>query len=125
MKIGYKVLIVFLTGVSLQSCMLDLRTKLIKKDSISESNITKGKNLLNQSWNKMGFDKFDEHQVYSYKAHDTWQGMLGKMALIWPEMESNMAFKYEVGTFNGQALFNDGAEQDSPKGFDGAKRSLY
>ena len=95
----------------LQGCMYDLRTPLIKKEGITTENSKKGKSILQKAWEKQGFDRLKEHQVYSYHGSDTWQGLLGKMAQIWPDMKSEIDFKYQVGTFDGRASFSEGKRQ--------------
>jgi len=100
----------------LQGCMFDLRTKTIKKEGITLENTNKGKEILERAWKKQGYDQLRKHQVYSYKGHDTWKGMLGRMAQMWPEMKSELELKYEVGTFNGQVTFVDGQEAGTVAG---------
>jgi hypothetical protein len=92
----------------LQSCMADLRTKVIKKEGITIENTKKGKAILDRAWKAQGFDKIENHQVYSFKGKDTWKGMLGRMGKVWPDRKTEMNFKYEVGTFDGQVAFLDG-----------------
>ncbi|MFK8007412.1 MAG: hypothetical protein AB8H03_13620 [Saprospiraceae bacterium] len=92
----------------LQSCMADLRTKTIKQEGITIENTKKGKAVLDRSWKAQGFDKIKNHQVYSFKGKDTWKGMLGRVGKVWPNRKTEMNFKYEVGTFDGQVAFLDG-----------------
>ena len=58
--------------------MADLRTKVIKKEGITIENTNKGKAILDRAWKAQGFDKIENHQVYSYKGKDTWKGMMGQ-----------------------------------------------
>ena len=103
---------VLLPGVLLlllQSCGLyDLRTKEIKKGGVTVENANKGRQLLEEAWKKQGYDKLKNHKTYSYHGSDIWQGMLGKMGHIWPEMKAEMDFKYLIRTFDGQVTFTDG-----------------
>ncbi|MFK7772505.1 MAG: hypothetical protein AB8F94_10205 [Saprospiraceae bacterium] len=92
----------------LQSCMADLRTKSIKKEGITIENTKKGKAILERSWKAQGFDKMKNHQVYSFNGKDTWKGMLGRVGKVWPNRKSEMSFKYQIGTFDGQVAFHDG-----------------
>lgn len=100
--------IVFLASIFLQGCMADLRTNLVKNDGLTSENVNKGKALLRSAWQKQGFDKLKNHTVYSFKGNDTWKGMMGKMGKVWPENESELAFKYQIGTFDGQVSFLSG-----------------
>lgn len=99
-----------------QSCMADLRTKVIKKEGITIKNTNKGKAILDRAWKAQGFDKIENHQVYSYKGKDTWKGMMGQMGKVWPERKSEMDFKYQVGTFDGQVTFLDGKRKGEKAG---------
>jgi len=93
----------------LQSCGLyDLRTKMIKKEGITIESTNKGKTILERAWKAQGFDKLKNHRTYAYHGSDTWRGMLGRISLIWPEMKTEMDFKFQVGTFEGQTTFLDG-----------------
>ena len=100
----------------LQSCMADLRTKSIKKEGITIENTKKGKAILERSWKAQGFDKIKNHQVYSFNGKDTWKGMLGRVGKVWPNRKTEMKFKYEVGTFDGQVTFLDGKRKGEISG---------
>lgn len=100
----------------LQSCMYDLRTKSIKKEGITDVNTNKGKEILESAWKKQGFDKLKSHKTYSYHGSDTWKGVLGKMGQVWPEMKSELDFKYQIGSFDGQVTFLDGDENGNVAG---------
>ena len=105
---------VLILGISLfllQSCgILDLRTKTLKKNGATEATKLKGEQLLESVWIKQGYNKLNRHEVYSFRGNDTWKGLLGRMGHLWPERESDMNFKYKVGTFDGQIQFLNGAE---------------
>ncbi len=100
----------------LQSCMADLRTKSIKKEGITIENTKKGKAILERSWKAQGFDKIKNHQVYSFTGKDTWKGMLGRVGKVWPDRKSEMSFKYQIGTFDGQVAFLDGKRKEELAG---------
>lgn len=100
----------------LQGCAADIRTKLIKKEGITLENTTKGKSILDNAWKKQGLDKLEQHTVYSFTGEDTWKGMLGKMSKVWPEAKGEMAFKYRLGTFDGQVSFIDGKRKGENAG---------
>lgn len=97
--------------IFLQGCMADLRTSLVKKEGLTDQHVAKGKELLEKAWKKQGFDKLDGRQVYSYNGQDTWQGAMGRMGKIWPELKADLHFKYKIGTFDGQANFENGARK--------------
>ncbi len=104
-NIGLLILVSFV----LQSCGIsDLRTNMIKKQGITSYNVEKGKKLLENAWKVQGFDKLKNHTVYSYHAKDTWKGLFGRMGKIWPNMKSELEFKYRIGSFDGQVHFLDG-----------------
>lgn len=108
-KIIRNVGVLILISTVFQSCGLaDLRTKTIKKEGITVQNTEKGKQLLENAWKAQGFDKLKNHEVYSYHAHDTWKGLLGRMGKIWPNLESELEFKYRTESFDGQVHFIDG-----------------
>jgi len=92
----------------LQGCMADLRTELVKKEGITVQNATKGRAILERAWKAQGFDNIENHQVYSFTGKDTWKGMFGRIGKVWPNKESELKFKYQVGTFDGQVAFLDG-----------------
>ncbi|WP_128755300.1 DUF6503 family protein [Aquimarina sediminis] len=112
-----------LLSIFFHSCgLLDIRPKMIQKEGITSNNTIKGKKLLEKAWKKQGYDKLKNHNVYSYHANDTWKGLLGKMAQIWPEMDIEMEFKYQIGTFDGQVHFLDGRQKG---GFAGLQNWNY
>lgn len=109
-KIKFSPLLLFIVAL-LQSCgIYDLRTTVIKNEGITAKNTNKGKELLDRAWKKQGYDKFSNHEVYSYHGSDRWKGLLGKMGQIWPDMKAEMDLKYQVGTFDGQVTFVDGKQ---------------
>jgi len=105
------VVVLIITG-----CMADVRTIMVKKDGISVENEKKGEAILEKTWEKHGFDKLKDHENYSFKGKDVWKGMMGKMGKLWPDAESEMNFKYEVGSFNGQVSFVDGKRKGEKAG---------
>ncbi|MBL4709507.1 MAG: hypothetical protein JKY48_13815 [Flavobacteriales bacterium] len=94
----------------LQSCVYDLRTPLIKQNGVTEENANKGKEILERAWKKQGYNKLKNHKVYSYHANDVWKGMFGRMGKIWPDMKSEMDFKYQIGSFDGQLTYVGGKQ---------------
>ena len=108
--------ILFFTLFFFQSCLADLRTKVIKKEGITMENTAKGKAILDKAWKAQGFDNIKNHQVYSFKGKDTWKGMLGRMGKVWPNRKATMDFKYQVGTFDGQVTFLDGKRKGEKAG---------
>jgi len=107
------IIIIAITIGLLQSCgVLDLRTKTLKKEGITNTNTKIGKQILENAWKKQGYDKLTSHTVYSYQANDVWKGLFGKMAQIWPDMKTELKFKYKLGTFDGQVQFLDGKQKN-------------
>ncbi|MBO3697540.1 hypothetical protein [Roseivirga sp. E12] len=101
-----------ITGIILlNGCMADMRTALIKNEGITSENVAKGKAILDSAWKKHGFENLSKHKTYAFKATDTWRGLMGRMGKPWPEAESNVSFKFEVGTFNSQVTFLDGKRE--------------
>ena len=98
--------VLFIATLFLQGCLSDLRTDLIKKEGISSAKINKGKALLDKAWEKQGFDKLKNHKVYSFTGSDIWQGMFGRTGRVWPDMESELAFKYDgvIASRKGNAI---------------------
>ncbi|MEP1487900.1 MAG: hypothetical protein ABJK28_05695 [Algibacter sp.] len=100
-----------LVAMTLQSCgIADLRTKKIKEEGVTIQNTEKGKQLLENAWKAQGFDKLKNHSVYSFHGNDTWKGLLGGIGKIWSDKKTDIAFKYRIGTFDGQVHFLDGKE---------------
>lgn len=97
-------------------CRSDIRTKVVKQEKLSTDHVAKGKALLESAWKAQGYDKLQNHKVYSFQAHDKWRGFLGTVGKLWPEKEITMDFKYEVGTFDGQVTYTSGKEKDQVKG---------
>lgn len=109
--------ILLFATILIQSCgIYDLRTKAIKRGGVTLENTNKGKEILHRAWEKQGYDKLSNHEVYSYHGSDVWKGLLGKMGQIWPDMKSEMDFKYQVGTFDGQVTFLDGKQSGDMAG---------
>ena len=95
-----------LVAMILQSCgIADLRTKKIKEEGVTIQNTEKGKQLLEKAWKAQGFDKLKNHSVYSFHGNDTWKGLLGGIGKIWSDKKTDIAFKYRIGTFDGQVHF--------------------
>ena len=65
------------------SCLHDVRTSAIKKEGITKENAIQGEEILNQVWRKLGGEKFEQRQVYSYNAVNTWKGNGAKFAKYW------------------------------------------
>jgi len=103
--------------ILLQSCgIYDLRTDAIKDNGIESANITKGKMILEKAWKAQGMDKIHDYKTYSFQAHDTWQGMLGKMGKIWKDNETQLEFKYRINSFDAQVQFLDGKDKGMSSG---------
>jgi hypothetical protein len=117
MRLIKKISFTLIAAFILQSCgVLDLRTRSLKKTGITEASIKKGKKLLHKAWLAQGYDKLQNHVVYSYDAEDTWKGLLGKLGQIWPEKKIDLSFKYEIGTFDGRVTYKSGKKRGNSAG---------
>ncbi len=92
----------------LSGCMADMRTSLVKEEGIRQSQVEKGKAILETAWRTHGLQHLKKHDTYSFHGSDIWKGMMGKMGKPWPEAKSEIEFKYAVGTFDSQAYFMNG-----------------
>ena len=105
------------TLIMLQNCgVLDLRTKRLKKEGLTKISIKKGKDILQKAWLTQGYDKLQNHIVYSYNANDTWKGLLGGLGQIWPEKKIDLSFKYEIGSFDGYVTYKSGKQLGNSAG---------
>lgn len=93
----------------IQSCLYDARPSMLKKQGITTENTAKGIEILDRVWKKHGGDKFEQHKVYSFNAFDTWKdNSFGKIGKLWPDFKTNLEFKFQVDTLDGQLTFLDG-----------------
>jgi hypothetical protein len=103
------ILILFASTLFFQSCLHDVRTKMLKQEGITAVNRAKGKQILDQVWKKQGGDKFEQHKVYSFQGFDTWQdSKLGKIGKLWSDYKTTMEFQFQVDTLDGRLTFIDG-----------------
>ncbi|MFK7935221.1 MAG: hypothetical protein AB8G22_17040 [Saprospiraceae bacterium] len=103
------ILTLLVSTVLFQGCLHDVRTRMLKQDGITETNISKGKQLLEQVWKKQGGDKFAQHQVYSFQGFDTWkESRLGKIGKLWDDYQTTLKFQFQVDTLDGRITFMDG-----------------
>ena len=100
----------------LSSCMADLRSPMLKKEGLSQSNVDKGRAILQEAWEKQGFNHLAKFKTYAAKGQDRWKGMLGKMGKVWPEAKSSLELKYAIGTFDGRVSFLDGKRKGEQAG---------
>ena len=101
----------FLSALLFQSCLHDVRPRILKREGITAANTIKGKQILDQVWKKQGGDKLAQHQVYSFRGFDTWQGPLAKIGRFWPDLATTLDFRFQVDTLDGQLTFVDGERQ--------------
>lgn len=87
---------------------VDLLPATLKGDKQAAQNEKKGKALLQKAWKAHGVDSMNAHQVYQFTAVDTWKGMMGGMAKLWPQEVSKLSIKYVPNTFDAQLTFLDG-----------------
>lgn len=108
--------VLFVSALFFQSCLHDVRTKLLKQEGITTTNTTKGKQILDQVWKKQGINKLEQRKVYSFRGFDKWQGALAKVGKLWPDLETTLDFKFQVGTADGQLTFVDGQRKGTIAG---------
>lgn len=103
------ILTLFVSTFIFQSCLHDVRPRMLKREGISEENTLKGKQILDRVWKKQGGDKLEEHKVYSFQGVDTWKNStLGKIGKLWPDYKTTLGFKFQVDSLDGQLTFIDG-----------------
>ncbi len=102
--------------ITLQGCMADLRTTTIKKEGITVANEAKGKKIIEEAWERQGFNHLEAFKGYTFKGQDIWKGLLGRIGKPWPEADGNMLFRFEVGSFDSQVKYLDGKKANSYAG---------
>lgn len=106
-----------MSAILFQSCLHDVRPKMLKREGITQENTSKGKQILDQVWKKQGGDKLAQHMVYSFQGFDTWKdSRLGKIGKLWPDYETTLEFKFQVDTLDGQLTFMDGERKGTTAG---------
>ena len=109
--------ILFICTFFFQSCLHDVRPRMLKREGITEANTLKGKQILDKVWKKQGGDKFEERNVYSFQGFDTWKkSKLGKTGKLWPDYKTTLEFKFQVDTLDGQLTFIDGERKGTIAG---------
>ena len=109
-------ILLFASSLFFQSCLHDVRTKMLKREGITTENTLKGKQILDRVWKKQGGDKFDQRKVYSYRGINTWKGRGAKIAKYWPDFETTLDFRFPVGTLDGEVTFVDGERKGTTTG---------
>lgn len=106
--------LVISVGIFLSSCVSSVRNKMVKKEGMK--NEVKGKAILQEAWVAQGFDKLKTHSTYKVVATDKWKGVMGGIAKMWPEKNSRIELKYDIGSFDGQVSFLDGKYAGTSRG---------
>ena len=115
-------LILFVSALFFQSCLHDVRPSMLKREGITEANALKGKRILDKVWKKQGGDKLAQRDVYSFKGFDTWKdNKFGKLAKLWPDYKTNLEFRFQVDTLDGQLSFSDGENEGLTAGIYNSK----
>ncbi|MFK8008490.1 MAG: hypothetical protein AB8H03_19180 [Saprospiraceae bacterium] len=110
-------IVLFASSLFLQSCLHDVRPKMLKRNGITTENTLKGKQILDRVWKKQGGDKLEKHDVYSFQGFDTWKkNRFGKIGKLWPDFETTLEFKFQVDTLDGQLIFLDGERKGTIAG---------
>ena len=113
--------LLFISTLLFQSCLHDVRPKILKQEGITTESTLKGKRILDRVWKKQGGDKIEQHRVYSFNGFDTWQGRLAKLGKLWPDYKTNLEFKFQVDTLDGQISFLDGERKGTTAGIYNSK----
>ena len=58
-----------------------------------------------------GFQVLKEKQLYQARVTDDWKGLLGKMAKLWPDPNTQFQFRFNFNTFDGNADVLSGEKQ--------------
>lgn len=101
----YSILIALL----LSSCLSSVSTKTSRKGYMASA--MEARLLIDQAWKAQGFDNLSKYKTYEVVATDKWKGLAGKMGKVWPNAESKLNLKYDIGSFDGQVTFLDGKNE--------------
>ncbi len=108
-KIGFWSVILV---VALHSCHIaDLRTKVIKKNTQTQKEIEKGKNLLKETIQAQGVEEVGRFTTYEVSLTDSWKGVIGKMGNPWDWNQDEMILRYSLGDFDGQVEVMSGSKE--------------
>lgn len=111
------IITLFVSTLFFQSCLHDVRPRMLKREGIAQDHVLKGKQILDRVWKKQGGDKLEKRNVYSFQAFDTWKNNgLGKLGKLWPDYETTLEFKFQVDTLDGQLIFIDGQRKGTIAG---------
>ncbi len=113
MKIIFKTTYLLLLIVSLNSCKsVDLRTEALKSNAIHNPE-QKGKELLMEAKNAMGYDQLSQSDVYEVDAKFNWKGIWLTMPMNAFPGNNNKALKLRLATnsFDGQVEYLEGRKK--------------
>ncbi|MFK7935412.1 MAG: hypothetical protein AB8G22_17995 [Saprospiraceae bacterium] len=103
-------LLIFLGGLT--SCKtIDLRTDYSLTNK-NESDEEKGKRLLEETYLKMGYDKFKTTEVYAVNSYFDWKMPWSMMPMnsLPGNKSKDIQFKFSTNTFDGQLKFLEGGK---------------
>lgn len=100
--------ILFLGVIVLSSCIADLRTKGIKKNTQTKQQMEYAQQLLQQAMTYHGVDKMLQYKTYEAVCVDHWKGPLGKMGKLWKWNKDKMVLRFHVGDFDSQVEVLEG-----------------
>ncbi|WP_299244797.1 hypothetical protein [uncultured Aquimarina sp.] len=112
MKLLIKILLFFISILLLQSCKsVDLRSDYLVNNPDQAD--TKGRELLETSMKKMGYDKFSNTDVYEVTAQFNWKkGWLVMPMNAFPGNNKNdLQFRFATNTFDGQLEYLEGRKK--------------
>lgn len=112
MKIGKFRIGLVVLATTVNSCHIaDLRTKDIKNGTQTQNEITKGRDLLNETILAQGMTNLDRFSTYEVTLTDSWKGVMGKMGNPWDWNKDQMKLRYSLGDFDGQVEVVAGEEK--------------
>ncbi|MCI0415535.1 hypothetical protein L0222_22400 [bacterium] len=88
--------------------LVDISTPHVKAQGAAVENIRKGKEILQQALDRLGFEKWKGHSTLEIEAIDIW----AKKNRWWPTAEQSFKGQYLLGTFTSRMELLDGDWKD-------------
>ena len=109
-----KTLMLLLLITLIASCKaVDLRTDYLVQNSSDAALEAKGKRLLEESYEAMGYPNLKNVKTYSVEANFTWKGLFLMMPMnsIPGNNKKDIEFKFATNTFDGQVTYLEGRKE--------------
>ncbi|MGL5890730.1 MAG: hypothetical protein ACRC3B_12635, partial [Bacteroidia bacterium] len=96
------VLILISTILLFPTCRTsDLRPLVMKKNGVSQSDISKGKEILKEALDSIHIENWLKYPSYSLEMIDTWEKQMGMSLSPWPgENGASLKFSAALNTFD-------------------------